>query len=361
MIIYKILDSVQYKLSPGFKNIDINDIIANHKLKKIYDKNYFDFFASADAVETNLDFSKDANYIIPFFYNHAEQLESLPNWKYQLNSFIKKYKWTFDYANLAICDPLESTQHFIDSTNELETNAIFISANKKMKNAVFTDSWLPRFAPLNIPIEYNIEKLYINLSRVARYHRCRLLDALICNNLHTKGYNTWGNVYNKFNEYKAKHKTKIDTIDWDILDIKDLSMTNPNNSVPLDYCKKSFLYIATETSVNPNQLFFSEKTYKPIALGMPFINLGNPGTLKDLQARGFMTFDNFWNEDYDLDLNLDDRIKIIIENLIMLDSEDLNKLRNNMEKICSYNLNLYKETRLKNTLRENLDALFNNS
>ena len=52
-------------------------------------------------------------------------------------------------------------------------------------------------------------------------------------------------------------------------------------------------YLTTETHVDNNVLFISEKTYKPISIGMPFMSLGNPGTLEYLRSKGFITFSDW--------------------------------------------------------------------
>ena len=119
----------------------------------------------------------------------------------------------------------------------------------------------------------------------------------------------------------------------------------------------SFLYLSTETSVDSENMFFSEKIYKPIGIGMPFITLGNPGTLQDLRNRGFVTFSEWIDETYDNDYNINRRIQIIIENIkkfTTYNRNDLITIRKDMEPILQHNLNLYKMIRSKNILKENL-------
>jgi hypothetical protein len=97
--------------------------------------------------------------------------------------------------------------------------------------------------------------------------------------------------------------------------------------------------------------------YKPIAIGMPFMTLGNPGTLQDLRTRGFVTFSDWWDEGYDLDLDLNSRIEIIIKNLKKLSqykSADLIRIRKEMQDILEHNLNLYTILQRKHWLSESL-------
>jgi hypothetical protein len=62
---------------------------------------------------------------------------------------------------------------------------------------------------------------------------------------------------------------------------------------------ESLLYLVTETVAEGKRLHLTEKTFKPIALGMPFIIVGTQGSLKYLREYGFKTFEGIWDESYD--------------------------------------------------------------
>jgi predicted secreted Zn-dependent protease len=51
----------------------------------------------------------------------------------------------------------------------------------------------------------------------------------------------------------------------------------------------------------------TEKTFKPIALGMPFVIVGTKGSLEYLRSYGFRTFEGIWDESYD---QADDEVRI---------------------------------------------------
>ena len=61
----------------------------------------------------------------------------------------------------------------------------------------------------------------------------------------------------------------------------------------------SLLYLVTETVAQGRRQHITEKTFKPIALGMPFVLVGTQGSLKYLRSYGFKTFDSVWDESYD--------------------------------------------------------------
>ena len=114
----------------------------------------------------------------------------------------------------------------------------------------------------------------------------------------------------------------------------------------IDAHLKCFLNIVTETLYDNESLFISEKTYKPIYLCQPFIVFGNPFTLNKLHELGYKTFDKWWDESYDSELDLKrrfDKIVKVIEQLSELNVEELAKLKNEMEEILIHNyLNFFK-------------------
>jgi hypothetical protein len=71
--------------------------------------------------------------------------------------------------------------------------------------------------------------------------------------------------------------------------------------------------------------------------------LGNPYTLKKLNEIGFKTFNKWWPEDYDIELNLTKRTDIILNLLDMISKkslEELNGMLNDMNEILNHNFNL---------------------
>jgi hypothetical protein len=66
-----------------------------------------------------------------------------------------------------------------------------------------------------------------------------------------------------------------------------------------DESAESLLYLVTETVATGQRLHLTEKTFKPIALGMPFVIVGTKGSLEYLRSYGFRTFEGIWDESYD--------------------------------------------------------------
>ena len=85
-----------------------------------------------------------------------------------------------------------------------------------------------------------------------------------------------------------------------------------------DESAESLLYLVTETVATGQRHHLTEKTFKPIALGMPFVIVGTKGSLKYLRSYGFRTFEDIWDESYD-DAEDDVRIERIASLLRSLD------------------------------------------
>ena len=66
-----------------------------------------------------------------------------------------------------------------------------------------------------------------------------------------------------------------------------------------DQAADSLLYLVTETVATGRRHHITEKTFKPIAMGMPFVLVATAGSLEYLRSYGFKTFGNIWDESYD--------------------------------------------------------------
>lgn len=85
-----------------------------------------------------------------------------------------------------------------------------------------------------------------------------------------------------------------------------------------DQSAESLLYLVTETVATGRRHHLTEKTFKPIAMGMPFVIVGTRGSLEYLRSYGFRTFEGIWDESYDFEED-DVRIQRIASLLCSLD------------------------------------------
>lgn len=130
------------------------------------------------------------------------------------------------------------------------------------------------------------------------------------------------------------------------------NIINWGASLNEDVHMQSFVNIITETLWDDTTIFFTEKTFKPMYMCQPFILFGNPHSLKKLKEYGFETFNKWWDESYDTELDLNVRLQKITNVLEEIASWDFDKchqitiemkeiLINNFKKIMD-NKELYK-------------------
>ena len=90
-------------------------------------------------------------------------------------------------------------------------------------------------------------------------------------------------------------------------------------------------------------IFLTEKTYKAIAGHHPFMLMGACGLLEELKNQGFVTFDNLFDESYDNVQNLEDRLKMLVNNITNFiyepyTSETLQRIEHNINRFYSQEL-----------------------
>lgn len=83
--------------------------------------------------------------------------------------------------------------------------------------------------------------------------------------------------------------------------------------------------------------FLTEKTYKPLAFGHPYMLIGAPGNLELLRQQGFETFDNCFDECYDRESDLHAKLDIIVANIEQYqwqphDQETLRRTQHNRQR-----------------------------
>jgi len=82
------------------------------------------------------------------------------------------------------------------------------------------------------------------------------------------------------------------------------------------YNDTCFSFVSETTVVQNNStVFISEKTYKPISFYHPFMILGPPGILNALKDQGFETFENLFDESYDIETNWFKRLDCLVHNV----------------------------------------------
>jgi hypothetical protein len=136
-------------------------------------------------------------------------------------------------------------------------------------------------------------------------------------------------------------------------DIKELRIDTPidkqihNQSFsigPILESIESFVHVVTETCFWEEKKHLTEKIFKPIVLKQPFILLGCANNLAYLKEYGFKTFDQWWDESYDLCQDPIQRINQVVhilETLCQMSNDELTNMLYQMEEVLEYNYNRF--------------------
>jgi hypothetical protein len=124
---------------------------------------------------------------------------------------------------------------------------------------------------------------------------------------------------------------------------------------------QSYCNIVLETHFDADQsggAFLTEKTFKPIKHGQPFVIVGAPGSLADLRSLGYRTFDHVIDNSYDLEINNTQRWIKIKAAIAKIKSQNMQSWFNSCKDDIEHNQQLFcssKQDRL-NTLLERLNS-----
>lgn len=213
--------------------------------------------------------------------------------------------------------------------------------------------WVPGLrqhtAPFN-PVDGH--DLFLSYNRRPRPHRTLLLCELIRKKLLDRGLISYygDNVKDSVERVKKYDRPGLEP-EARILDTlipleidMDLGANNPAWNIEDEHYSRTFCSVVPETLYDSNVIFFSEKTWKTIAVGHPFMLLGSPGQLAELRKMGYYTYGSFWDEGYDVLKTVGGRAQHIANELKRLSSysrEQLINMRAAMQPIVEHNQNLF--------------------
>lgn len=238
-------------------------------------------------------------------------------------------KIPFIYNNLWECNPDKNVYSLL---SKYQGNGIILNGYnpiKKVDNELRRSFYVPMFFWYNehctkaknklLPREKNAKKFLLALNNFNIY-RNRLFDKLT-NELNNSIYSC---------VFRGKYL--------------------PDDAIPLDdrhynsdwYTNTCFSVVAETDPSHKDLIFITEKTFKPISAGHPFIIHGNPGTLSCLKDNGFKTFDKLFDERYD---NIEDpfeRLVAIVDEIENFDATKLELIENEVQ----HNYNLFYDREL---------------
>lgn len=214
------------------------------------------------------------------------------------------------------------------------------------------------------PVKYTGDKLLLNYNRQPRNHRIIIIAELLRHQLLDRclvSFNTvegnlhWADGALIFNVGNNRHIRYADETIMpyakqlgDIQPLRLETQTTDNLAITLykPHYEESFISLVTETfAFETDILLISEKSWKPILFGHPFMIFGNYGTLAQLKQWGYRTFDKWIDESYDLNLPFEDRVQVIIKEILRFSKMsllELQTLRVEMFPVCLHNQQLHR-------------------
>lgn len=169
---------------------------------------------------------------------------------------------------------------------------------------------------------------YITYNRKPRSHRIEFVDKLISAGLDKSGIITLGNHYTL-----DEHIKDYAIGNWGMPD--EYGIPHDIHSLGrLDIWQKHFLTIVGETEFNPwDNMFITEKTWKPILGLRPFLLNGQTKIYKYLRNQGFKTFNHYFSNielENLKEFEVHDSIIKAIQYLTTLDKTNLLSMYNDM-------------------------------
>jgi hypothetical protein len=128
-----------------------------------------------------------------------------------------------------------------------------------------------------------------------------------------------------------------------------------------DESAESLLYLVTETVATGRRHHLTEKSFKPIAMGMPFVIVGTQGSLEYLRSYGFRTFGDIWDESYDSaeDSVRIERIASLLRSLDELPTEAKQDLFDQAQEVIEHNWNHFYNGGFEAVLWTELNEMLN--
>ena len=335
---------IQFSNADSFSMFSIDDIVSKDILDRVRDKKVFlvldngleHFYECADAIYRDVVIKHN----IP-----AEQiifLSAVPTMHEHVKNLAKK---------------LQLPEIKVDWFSLFEANGIDASLNSTAS-----------------PLENrNYDKKFLNLNRRWRLHRPLLLTLLRSRKLLDQGYISfapsddgmnWSRAYERMLGHYAHHEKirkilidnrSITEMDPMYLDTGDLVTNRAEHQVSInDYYHQTYFSVINETTYHEGVPFLSEKIFKAVGLGHPFIMVTAPNSLQYLKELGYRTYAPYINEEYDGILDDGDRMLAIveeIERLTKMDQTELSKWLDGVKSIAQYNRNILVNKQYKDLIR----------
>jgi hypothetical protein len=332
-------------------------------------ENLFDNILFKNVDTDTIDFTK-LNFLVfkwKISPTHTHSIEFI-----ELLNKLQKQNFYFiaDYSHEAHYDTDELSLSFLNKLkfNGIDINRLILATNNSVTNGLdkikygdfilntifFPYFYLHTYTILNNDIgnigvnnTITTDKKFLCLNRRMYYHKYQIIEELFNRDLLNDTRFSWVDNKHKKNLLNKKliNYLEIDVNNFKAIQLEDDVMYGSELSTHEEYLYtinsnwyyKSKVNIITETFFNKMEVHVTEKTWKALYLGKPFVISASNGHLKILRDMGFKTFNSVINEDYD-NMWGKDKIKQIIDSAI-----ELSNIYDSKEvlEICKFNQELY--------------------
>jgi hypothetical protein len=213
-----------------------------------------------------------------------------------------------------------------------------------------------------------IDKLYLNLNNHERGHRAKLLDYLCKFDLFDYGINTWQNLESAgwdFNYFSPRKLSFDDFNDFP----KDMPqrvfseklLNSPNL---IDVVTETYPSLDYNDELTKEFMFHTEKTFRSILFGKPFLVLGAKGQNTNLHKYGFALYGDIFDYEFDKASLISSRCFGIIDNLYSIKNKNFGAVRDSVMGLSQSNIDTatgivyndeYIPSQLKTLIKENKD------
>lgn len=212
--------------------------------------------------------------------------------------------------------------------------------------------------------DYPKNNIFVSTTGSERKERDYLIDNLIkkinYNNfiLKYQGKNL-GKNFDQYDSYIMNHDNfnAYNTILGDGVTLSSI--------VPTKLYNQAYFNLVVESDIDyPYSFFPTEKISKALLTGIPFVVYSTPNFLQNLRSLGFKTYNEFWNEDYDLEVDYTKRADKIVDLINELEHFDWQANKEKLQQIANHNAALM----LKNNnmiivqfeeIRKTLEIIYN--
>lgn len=263
------------------------------------------------------------------------ELDIIERWR--VKAKLPEYSVSVIHGNL-ICDEYVKR-------NDLKINAYGVSAFES-----FFDIPEDYAKDLNKIVNFNSEssnpkKYFLSYNRQPRAHRLLFGLNLYKRNILNKGLLslTFPNNMRLSSEYNSKVVDEKEYERFRLGGNHTIDISTEHNlatNFTLSNYEDTFISVVSETIMDTGCIFFSEKIWKPIAIGHPFILMSSPNSLEKLKDMGYMTFSELWDESYDKVISEHKRVEAIAElvnKFTKMSNKELADLRIKAEPILKHN------------------------